>query len=1106
MEVARRRADTGTRMLQAAGFATAAAFVIDIIGAGPTLFDHADRWVSGTLLLLFGSLIAGGLTGLLTAVSLTISRHGNAAIRFVLLGLPIGGPLAWWAVLSLRGPAASELSSIWALRVGAVIAALIGAATLARLWSSPNPRKGFRIPCLVLAVAAMATDAVLLRGLYPSFHHGLRLIALATVAWVGFGVPARRGVAARVAGGFAVIACFVAPVLILSRTLPGEDLFSRRILLGASRTAGPILRPIVPAPRDHDASRISGAPLPIAAAPPEILDAVFEDRRRFNILWITVDTLRASRMSLYGYDRPTTPELEEFAQEAVVFERAYAQHPSSALSFVSMLTSRYPSALARRLGLPPKDVGPLMPEVVANRTTVAVTALQRGYVRKTLPYLEPGFPGLNTLGVATIPHAEAVLRSVVRRLDDLTTSPWFAWVHLFDPHKPYRPRPATSRLAATTRQDDDGTRYDGEVGYVDHQIGTFLRHLKRTQDWDRTVVVLCGDHGESLGEHGLRLHGSSLVEEQIHVPLIIRVPGAPARRVSDPVELVDIVPTIEEIVGVTPASPRQGHSLVGHLVPDEHRDAVARPDGIAYSQFIRDTDDFDAVITRRWKLVRDRKGAYVSLYDLANEGESRDLAYDQPDRRDALAREARGFAALADGRPVTPPAADPPRGAGARMERYARFQSGILASDPAAVVGLLALCRENMADTTGQTSLRLAALLAPDEARATLETACHHQSREVRSLAAKLLAFQRRSDVESSLRRLLGDGDADVRVSAAGALALIGSDAGRKTLEERSRLGSLERERWRVAGLAALGDESAIATVGSIVTAPDSSIESVRAAWASARHHPESCVAIDLYLRILLEADPPRVRHVLAAMLERDPIEVTAPLLRILLTEAGDHDSRALHERAARLLGSHAKRAARIEKALARFRALAATPTGAGALTALQEAVKTAQDAGIVDWGVHAEIRIMRHATEAPIPPVDTNTLTKPMRTVFERLLARDAGPRLQPGRFAPEFTAGVNHEVMVVRHATPAQGTMPGGLARWGGRITILDGAAGLAPGPHPRIHEFQIPAYGIGPGTPLRILYRRVAPAPNPRSDYKGQTIELINGRGETLGSVTR
>lgn len=283
-----------------------------------------------------------------------------------------------------------------------------------------------------------------------------------------------------------------------------------------------------------------------------------------NVLLVTIDTLRADRIGFYDPKHPLTPEIDRFAAESVVFLRAFAHTPTTLPSHTNIL-----------LGLTPSGHGvhdntnstvPPGPATLAERLKAAgyaTGAFVGGFPLDARFGLNRGFdvydddfrsadkdPGIEA---GRERRAQAVLDSALRWLDG-RTSPWFLWVHFYDPHDPYAPpEPFRSRY--------ERNPYDGEVAYADSVTGALFRHLQDRNLAARTIIILTGDHGESLGEHGEKTHGFLAYNPVLRIPLIIRSPGEKPRRVADNVSHVDIFPTVCDLLGLRPPSSLHGASL-----------------------------------------------------------------------------------------------------------------------------------------------------------------------------------------------------------------------------------------------------------------------------------------------------------------------------------------------------------------------------------------------------------------------------------------------------------------------------------------------------------------------------------------------------------------
>ncbi len=288
-----------------------------------------------------------------------------------------------------------------------------------------------------------------------------------------------------------------------------------------------------------------------------------------SVILITIDTLRADRLSSYGSDRVATPHIDRLAAEGVRFANASSTVPFTLPAHSSIMTGLYPPSHGVR-----ENVGyVLAPELVTiaerfrdagYRTGGFVSAfvldarwgIARGFDTYVDDFDLDAMAGANLgsvqrAGPETIAHA-------LGWLDDAGgEGPFFLWLHLFDPHDPYEP-------PEPFRSEYEGRPYDGEVAYTDSLIGEFRAALEERGLFDESVVVLTSDHGEGLGYHGESYHGFFVYDSTVHVPLIVRLPGGveAGRVVDDAVSHVDISPTLIELLDLGGAGAAQGRSLL----------------------------------------------------------------------------------------------------------------------------------------------------------------------------------------------------------------------------------------------------------------------------------------------------------------------------------------------------------------------------------------------------------------------------------------------------------------------------------------------------------------------------------------------------------------
>ena len=265
-----------------------------------------------------------------------------------------------------------------------------------------------------------------------------------------------------------------------------------------------------------------------------------EPRPPRNLLLVSLDTLRADRLPAYGFQGYTTPFLDMLAAGGLVVDDAFATAPLTLPSHASLLTGVYPP----RLGMTDNAGPPLAPDV----TTLAEALSARGLVTGASLAsgvlvgrgLDQGFAAYrsgdsNGCGPARR-RAEAVVDDAMEWLDLQEDGPFFQWLHFYDTHRPYD-LPASARRAHFDP-------YLAAVQYVDTQLGRMVDYLEARELMDETLIVIVGDHGESLGDHGEESHGIFLYQSALRVPLILHGPGVPAGRLRGPASLVDIVSTV----------------------------------------------------------------------------------------------------------------------------------------------------------------------------------------------------------------------------------------------------------------------------------------------------------------------------------------------------------------------------------------------------------------------------------------------------------------------------------------------------------------------------------------------------------------------------------
>lgn len=366
---------------------------------------------------------------------------------------------------------------------------------------------------------------------------------------------------------------------------------------------------------------------------------------RPNVVLYLVDTLRADHLGVYGYERDTSPALDRWAEQSVVFERAYAPSSWTRPSVVSLLSGLDPirHGVEDRLDAIPGDVR-LLSETLKENGYATLAAVTNPNV---LPAWGFGrgfdvFDDLDSAGHGT--RADAVTDHVAAALEGLDRSrPFFLYVHVLDPHAPYEPPPPFDerypRSPALPAKLSIG-RYDGEIAFVDSQFGRLLDTLERHGLGDDTLVLFVSDHGEELMDHGAMGHGFTLFEEVVRVPFVMRLPhGAHAgTRVAERVSLIDVVPTVLSVLGLPPGNDLDGRDLAPLLGDPGAR---VEPRDLFLSLYTTGTRSnlIRGVVSGPHKyLRRSRPEESEALFDLARDpGEFEDRARLEPDARQRMA-------------------------------------------------------------------------------------------------------------------------------------------------------------------------------------------------------------------------------------------------------------------------------------------------------------------------------------------------------------------------------------------------------------------------------------------------------------------------------------
>ena len=416
---------------------------------------------------------------------------------------------------------------------------------------------------------------------------------------------------------------------------------------------------------------------------------------RWNVVIALVDTLRADHLGAYGYARNTSPHIDRFGSESIVFRNARAQAPCTFPSVNSLLTSRDPAVfrnqLALMIGIPERfpSVAELLREQGYRTAAISASVV----VRKTRSgnnYFGGFGRGFDRFDEQCEEReAACVNRRALAWLDesDASEQPFLLYLHYIDPHDPYQPpssherrftrayrgaasiargnpnpiaaRLAKDRSASVLERDVEHLvdLYDEEIAYFDERFAELLAELEARGLTDRTLVVLLSDHGEDFMEFRSVKHCRSVRDTQVRTPLIVRVPGDPGGRVvTEAAGNIDVVPTVLDYLGIDPtASQLEGESLRPWI-----EGKAGGPESTASRIAFAAWTDWRAVVRGNYKLILHEPSQNARLFDLSSDpGETRDIRLEQPGvaaaLRDAVlervAQLARPQAPAADGDP-----------------------------------------------------------------------------------------------------------------------------------------------------------------------------------------------------------------------------------------------------------------------------------------------------------------------------------------------------------------------------------------------------------------------------------------------------------------------
>jgi hypothetical protein len=338
-----------------------------------------------------------------------------------------------------------------------------------------------------------------------------------------------------------------------------------------------------------------------------------EANRTRHVIFFSIDAARADHLSLNGYSRRTSPNLETLAKEAWNFPETYSPGTSTELTFTSLFHGR------EFLNVYPKlpNLGRIL--------------LENGFETHAVParitkFTGPGADAFDFLHKANFGDPEDVLKRAFEVIDRMSQSGrrTFLWVHFFSITNPYPKRPA-GEVYGSSRID----RYDHNISYHDHLLRRFQERLRERGLWDKSLLFFFSDHGEEFGEHGYFYHGQSVYSELTRVPFLVRIPGAAPVRVPGRTRLLDLTPTLLDALGIVPPNEFTGRSLLPRVFEKSNKWVA--------TSFIQGWTDF-GILDGPWYLVW-RQGNWWELFrESKDPGHQRNLAREHPDVVESLIR------------------------------------------------------------------------------------------------------------------------------------------------------------------------------------------------------------------------------------------------------------------------------------------------------------------------------------------------------------------------------------------------------------------------------------------------------------------------------------
>ena len=524
------------------------------------------------------------------------------------------------------------------------------------------------------------------------------------------------------------------------------------------------------------------------------------------MLLVTLDTTRADRIGAYGYTLAETPVLDRLAREGVRFADATSQSPLTAPAHAALLTGQYPG----RLGIRNNASSPIPESAVTLAESLRGNGYRTGaFIGAFVVDRAYGFAqGFDVFDAAFASFRHEIKGQVQRPAKEVVdpalafiaaapaNAPFFAWVHLYDPHTPYDPPPPYNAKFAKRP-------YDGEIAYADAQLGRLVSALRASGVLDRTIVAVIADHGEALGDHGEEDHGIFLYEAVTRVPWIMRLPAGERAGsvVAEQVRSVDLTPTILDLAGAGSSARVDGESVAALIRGGARRDPPPSYTESWYPQLHFGWSRLRALRVGEWKYIAAPK---PELYDLRSDrAERRNVIGERGNVAARMAGELeaieRSFGAAATAATPQPDAETIARLRSLGYIGLAAPSSAGTGADPKDRIGAMREFRALLAAASGDLRLR-----RHDAALAKLKKAIALNERAYDAHVLLGSVWQEKGDLERAVGEfdaaaILNPVTAAPHVLAAG--AYLASDQLQRAIERVEKAAALEPDSGEVAAL-----------------------------------------------------------------------------------------------------------------------------------------------------------------------------------------------------------------------------------------------------------------------------------------------------------------